>query len=247
MAALGKFRSVGGDKQRKMRELRRLGARAFENEHVLVGVREMILAADDVADTEIDVVGTGGEVIGGHAVGAEEREVFDVVSGLDLLAVDRVSEADLLAGAAGNTEAEGEGLSGGGSAVAFGGGKFAHARVEKPGLIGAGLLAFASVGGCEVAVSQALLKDRVGDLAMHGQAFGLLVFLVPSEVEPAQTFEDGVDGGVGVALDIGVIEPQDHGSTVVTGIEPVEDEGASTADVQKPCGRRSESNAKHNF
>ncbi len=81
---------------------------------------------------------------------------------------------------------------------------------------------------------------------MQGQAFGLLVFLVPAEVEPAQTLEDGVDGGFGVALDIGVIESQDHGSSVATGVEPVEDKGAGTANVQKTGGRRRESNAKHN-
>src|SRR5208282_4738967 len=96
-----------------------LGARAFENEHVLVGVREMILAADDVADAKVDVVGTGGEMVGGHAIGTKEREVFDVVGEFDVLAVDRVREADLLASAPGDAEAEGEGLSGGGSAVAL--------------------------------------------------------------------------------------------------------------------------------
>jgi len=75
----------------------------------------------------------------------------------------------------------------------------------------------------------------------------LFVFLVPTEIEPAQTFEDGVDGRVGVTLDIGVVESQNHGSSVMTGVEPVENEGAGTADVQKTSGRRGESNAKHNF
>ncbi len=103
------------------------------------------------------------------------------------------------------------------------------------------------MGGGEVAVSQAFLEDGVGDLAMQGEAFGLLVFLVPTEVEPAQTVEDGVDGGVGVALDVGIIEPQHHGSSVVTGVEPVENKGSGTANVQKTGGRRRESNAKHNF
>ena len=103
------------------------------------------------------------------------------------------------------------------------------------------------MGGGEVAVRQALLKDGVGDLAVQGQAFGLLVFLVPPEVEPAQTIEDGADGGIGVALDIGVIEAEDHGSSVVTGVEPVEDKGAGTADVQKTSGGRRKSNSKHNF
>src|SRR5208337_3474214 len=155
-----------------MRELRRLGAGAFENQHVLVSIRQVILTADDVADAEVDVVGTGGEVVGGHAVGAEEGEVFDVAGGFDLLAVNGVRKANLLAGASGNTEAEGKGLSGRGSAVALDAGKFAHAGVEEPGLIGAGFFAFSGVGWGEVAVSKALLKNGVGDLAMQGQAFG---------------------------------------------------------------------------
>src|SRR5271169_256880 len=141
-----------------MRKLRRLGASAFENEHVLVSVGEMILAADNMTDAEVDVVGTGGEVVGGHAVGTQECEVFDVVGRFDLLAVDCVSETDLLAGAAGNTEAKGEGFSGGGSPVALGARKFAHARVEEPGLISGGFFAVVDlngtgVGGGKVAVS----------------------------------------------------------------------------------------------
>ena len=82
---------------------------------------------------------------------------------------------------------------------------------------------------------------------MQSQAFGLLVFLVPPQIEPAQTFEDGVDGGVGVALDVGVIQAQDHGSSIVTGVEPVENEGPGTANMQKTGGRRRKSNTKHNF
>src|ERR1700687_2709965 len=123
-----------------MRELRRLGARAFENQYMLVSVREMVLAADDVADTEVDVVGTGGEVVGGHAVRTEKREVFYIVGGFDLLAVNRVSEADLFAYPPGNTEAKGEGFRRG-SAIALRAGKFAHAGVEEPGLVGSGFFA----------------------------------------------------------------------------------------------------------
>src|ERR1700716_2218158 len=119
-------------------------------------------------------------VVGAHAVRTEEREVFDVVGGLGLFAIDRISEADLFACSPGNAEAEGEGLSGRGSAIAFGAGKFAHAGVEEPSLVGSGFFAVAGVGRSKVAVSQALLKDGVGDLAMKGQSFGLLVFLVPT-------------------------------------------------------------------
>src|SRR5580658_7905356 len=246
VAALGELGSVGGDEQRKMRKLRRLGACAFEDEHVLVGVGEMVLAANNVADAEVDVVGAGGEVVGGHAVGTKEREVFDVVGGFGLLAVDRIMEANLPDCSTWNTKAKREGFSGRDPPIALRARKFAHARVEEPGLIGSGFLAVAGVGGGEVAVSQALLKDGVGNLAVQGQPFGLLVLFVPTEVEPAQTFEDGVHGGIGVALDIGVVKSQDHGSSVMVGIKPVENEGAGTTDVQKTSGRRRESNAKHN-
>ena len=82
-------------------------------------------------------------------------------------------------------------------------------------------------------------------LAVQGEAFGLLVFFVPGEAQPAQPFEDGLDAGFGVALDIGVVEAQHHGSVVVAGIEPVEDEGARAADVQKAGGRWREADARN--
>src|SRR5208282_1980506 len=136
-----------------MRELRGLRASAFENERVLVSVREMVLAADDVGDTQIDVVGTRGEVVGGHAVGTQKRKVFDVLSGLNLLAINGVIEADLFACSARNTEAEGEGFSRRSSAVTLGAGKFSHTRVKEPGLIGARVFAVSRMGWGEVAVS----------------------------------------------------------------------------------------------
>src|ERR1039458_7560949 len=231
-----------------MRELRRLDAGRLpsrcKDQDMFVGVRKMVLTANDMTDTQIHVVGTGGEVVGGHAVGAEEREVFDVIGGFDLLAVDRVGETHLFSQAARDAETKGEGLSGGGSAVALGAGEFAHPGVEQPGLIGTGFfavvdLASSGVGRGEIAIRQSPLKDRVGDLAMQGNALGLLVLLVPPEVEPAQTFEDGVDGGFGVALDIRVIQAEDHGSSIATGVEPVEDEGAGTPSEQSTPSRSS--------
>src|SRR5271170_6586016 len=119
-----------------MSKLRRPGASAFENEDVLIGVREMVLSADDMTDAEVDVVGTGGEVVGGHAVGTKEREVFDVVGGFDLFAIYRIIEANLLACSTWNTKAKRKGFTGRCAAVAFGAGKFAHARIEEPCLSG---------------------------------------------------------------------------------------------------------------
>ncbi len=85
--AFRKLGAVGRDQEREMRELRQGGVRrlcGFEDQDVLEGVGEMILAADDVADVEIDVVGAGRHVIGRDAVAAEQREVFDVGGGFGL-------------------------------------------------------------------------------------------------------------------------------------------------------------------
>ena len=102
------------------------------------------------------------------------------------------------------------------------------------------------MGRGEVAIRQAFLKDGVGDLAMQGQPFGLLVFFVPAQAQPAQPLENRIDRSVGVALNIGVIEAQDHRPAVVAGVEPVENKRSGTADVEKPGGRWGESNTKHN-
>ncbi len=68
MLALGELGAVGGDQQGEMGELGRRRAEGFEDEQVLEGVGQVILAADDVADAEIGVVGAGGEVVGGDSV-----------------------------------------------------------------------------------------------------------------------------------------------------------------------------------
>jgi hypothetical protein len=99
------------------------------------------------------------------------------------------------------------------------------------------------VGGGEVAIGEAACEDGFGLLAVEGQALGLLVFFVPVEAQPPEAREDGLDAGVGVALDIGVVEAQDHDAVVVTGKEPIEDKGAGAADVKEAGGRGGETDA----
>ncbi len=119
MAALGELGSVGRNQQRQMRELRRRVAGGFENQHVLVGVRKMILAANDVADAQVGIVGAGGQVIGRHPIGAQQGEVFNVGACFDLLAVNGIGEANHVAGIARHAKTESERFSGSGPAIAF--------------------------------------------------------------------------------------------------------------------------------
>ena len=97
MTAFRELGPIGRDQQRQMRELRWSIAGGFEDQNVLEGVRQMILAADDVADPQVGVVGARCQMIGRHAVGAQEREVFDVGARLHLFAIDGIGEADDLA------------------------------------------------------------------------------------------------------------------------------------------------------
>jgi hypothetical protein len=89
------------------------------------------------------------------------------------------------------------------------------------------------------------LQDGVGNIAVQREAVGLFVLFVPAEVEPAQTVEDGIQGRVGIAANVGVIDAEDHRAAVMAGIQPVEDIRARTPDVQKSRGRRRKTNSRH--
>src|ERR1700678_1598991 len=207
----------------------------------------MVLPANNVADAQIDVVGARSEVVGGHAIGTEQRKILNVVGGFELFAVDGVMKANWLTATPRNPEAEREGFSGRGATVALGASEFAHPRIQQPGLTGAGFFAIAGMRRGKIAIRQAFLEKAAGDLAMQTQALGLLVLFVPPQVEPAQPLENRAYGRVGIALDIGVIQSQYHGSSIMAGIQPVKDECTGTANVQKTSRRRREADAKHNF
>ena len=118
-----------------MRELGRVGTDAFKDEDVLEGVGEMVLAANNLGDAQIGIVDAGREVIGRvfrPTPLTQEGEVFDLVGWLGHGTVDGVVELDDAVLAAGDTIANSERLSGGGAAIGFFTGEFAHAGVEEP-------------------------------------------------------------------------------------------------------------------
>ena len=53
-------------------------AERLEQQHLLRRVRDVIVAAHDVRDLHVEVVGDDGEVVGRVAVGAQDDEVLDV-------------------------------------------------------------------------------------------------------------------------------------------------------------------------
>ena len=101
------------------------------------------------------------------------------------------------------------------------------------------------VRGREIAIGQSLGEDGVRHVAVQRQPFGLAVLLIPAQPEPLQTFEDGVERSLGVALDVGVVDAQDHRAAVAAGVEPVKDESARTPNVQKARGGGRKAEPEH--
>jgi len=95
----------------------------------------------------------------------------------------------------------------------------------------------------EIAIGEALIEDGLGSGAMEIDALRLLVLLVPPKIQPPQALEDGIEGGLGVALHVRVVDAQDHGPAVAAGVEPIEDEGTRAPDVEKARwgGRKADS------
>src|SRR5208282_3995037 len=104
---------------------------------------------------------------------------------------------------------------------------------------------FLGRGGREIAIGQAFFKDFPRHLAVQIDAFGLMIEFVPAEIEPFQTIENGIARGLGVAIDISVVDAEDHCPAVVTRVKPVEDERSGAANVQKSSGRGSEADSNH--
>ncbi len=109
-------------------------------------------------------------------------------------------------GVARHAESQREGLSRSGAAVALLARHLAHIGIEEPCAMRARFLAFRRVRGREVAVRQTLLENRLRHSTVQRQPLRLFVFFVPSEIEPAQAFENGSERLLSIALDIGVVD-----------------------------------------
>ena len=80
---------------------------------------------------------------------------------------------------------------------------------------------------------------------MQSQPVRLPILLVPLKAQPFQTFENRRQRLLGVAFQIGVVDPQYHGAPVTAGVEPVEYKSARAADVQIARRRRRKPQSEH--
>ncbi len=193
-------------------------------------------------------------MVGRHAVAAQQGEVFDIRGGFGLLAVHQIGEGNRVARLARHLETHYEGLSSRRAAIAFRRVQLPHLAIELgteySGCDGEPSIPRVDRQWREIPIGQSLLQDFVRSPAMQIMPFRLPVNLVPVEIQPVQAVEDGIEGGLGVALDVGVVNAQDHGAwfaagRAVPGIEPIEDEGSRAADVQIASRRGSKANSQH--
>ena len=233
-----------------MRELRQRETQRLKNQNVLEGVGQVLLAAQDVGDLQIGIVGAGRHVIRRNAAGAQQREVFDIGGGFG----DAFRRPDRRRRRRGRVARDAvpqnKRLARRGAAVAFLRRKLAHPGVEQP-------RPFRARG-----LSSVQQPATAGVKSRYASPFARISSAIRwcsstrsdwryssshAEIQPTQAVENRIERDLGVALDVGVVDAQDHGPAGAPGEKPVEDEGPGAADVQISGGRRSKANSRHGY
>ena len=232
--ALGQLAAVGSVQQRKVRVHGHRGLlaqasrlRPLEHEQLLGRVREVVLAAHDVADARVEIVDRDREVVQHGAVRASDHRVVE----MDVLEARLATDEVVYDGRSLVRDAQ------------------AHRAARlglppEPPLGAVAALVFLDVlrGGAR-AVRAAGIEQRLLRLGVARAALALEHrTLVPVELEPAQRVDDRGHVLGARALAVGVLDPQHELPLLVTREQPVEQRRAGPADVQLPRGRRREAN-----
>jgi hypothetical protein len=206
-----------------------------------------------MGDAHGEVVADDREVVGGHAAPPpnEDPVVHLVVRDGDL-AADQVRE---LRRPVRDAEAHREGLPSRGPARGLRGVELAVVTAVRDALLARLLLGAPGLlllGGGEVAVHEPLLEQALKDLVVGRAALALEVglvgtahigALVPVEAQPLQTLEDRVEGLLGVALGVGVLDPQEELALAPACEGPVEEGRAAQAEVDGAGRARGDADA----
>ena len=208
-----------------MGELRHVGAHRPEQQDVLGRVRQVILAADDVADLHVGVVDADREVVERRAVGADDDQVAAERRrvDLDVAADDVVERDDPLPDAEADDRLAALGLARGALLRRQVRAAADVVRWLVGGLLG-GLVGGQLLVRAVAVVGLVLGQQPVGHLpvaieALHlavrperspGRQPGDLGPLVPLEAQPVQVVEDVLLELERRAGDVGVLEAQDE-------------------------------------
>ena len=237
---LAELLAVRPEDHRQVGELRHGRAERVVDVDLARRVVDVIVAADHLADTHVDVVDDDREVVGREAVRAEQHEVVELLVAPFDAALDLVLESDC------------SGL-----------------RVLEPDhpvrivpIRFVAIAVIAVVAWLEAllhglgahrldfflrlvgVVGLAGLEQVFGDLpvAIHAQGLVERAFVV-FEAEPVHAVEDGLHGLLGRALAIGVLDAQDELATAMARLEPAVEGRAGPADMQETGGAGCEAGA----
>src|SRR5271157_134931 len=104
----------------------------------------------------------------------------------------------------------------------------------------------------ETEICFAFTQQPLGMFAIEIETLALTIWrvrsadvraFVPVKAEPLQVFQKLSFETLFAALDVGVLDAQDHDAALLPREQPVEKRGAGVANVQMSRGRRSEANA----
>ena len=110
-------------------------------------------------------------------------------------------------------EADHERFTSGGAGCALLVAERAHFRIAQPRTFAVRLIFWIDINRRrhEIAVCQAFRQQFVGQFAMQIEALRLAVELIPTQGQPVEAVEDGIERRLRVAVDIGIVDAQHHG------------------------------------
>ena len=76
---LAEFLLVGSENERHVRKFWRRSAQCLEQQNVLRRVRDVIVAANNVSDPHVDVIGDNRQVVNRQPVRSQDHEIFDLL------------------------------------------------------------------------------------------------------------------------------------------------------------------------
>src|SRR5215204_6062328 len=244
---------VTAENQRHMRKPRDRCAERLKQQNVLRRVGDVVVAANDIGNSHLNIVHDDREVIGRIVVRPEDYEVFDIGAVELDPAVHRVIECGA---SRGHLEANRSRRRGILELAHLIGGESEARAVVLPGLtklLGAFALLTKPLRAAEAGVGVSGIDEAASGRAVAVEPLRLEIrsmrssdfwSFVPCQPKPAQTVEDAGDHVGRRSLNVRVFDAQQKGAAVTAGIEPIEERCARAADVQVAGWRWCEANPR---
>ena len=238
--ALAESGPVGAQNERQVCKDGDRPSQGAVEKNLLGGVRDVVGATDDMADVHVQIIQHHAQVVGGHAIGPNQHEVFDLLGSVGDPAEDPVLESNF--SIAGRLEANHAGQAAGTPL---------SNQIRRQVSTGAVILPGFSGGGCrlpfgrqlgrraETAVGLVFAQELLYRLAVALQPLRLQErALVPTKAQPLEGAQDVFHHLRAGALPVGIFNAEDEASALASGEQPVEQGGTRPAHVQGSGGGR---------